>query len=88
MIRQAYRGLFELAAPMLFDNYLDFIDVCAGIREDEREAIFLEDTGLNTQIGGRLQRLAGMLRKGAFMLTYGDGSAMSTCKSFLLFINR
>jgi hypothetical protein len=26
VIRQAYRGLFELAAPMLFDNYLDFID--------------------------------------------------------------
>ena len=58
---------------MLFDKYLNFIDVYAGIREYEREAIFLEDTGLNTQIGGRLKRLAGMLHKGAFMLTYGDG---------------
>ena len=44
VIRQAYRGLFELTAPMLFDKYSDFIDVYAGIREDEREAIFLEMT--------------------------------------------
>jgi hypothetical protein len=29
---------------MLFDKYADFIDVYAGIREDEREAIFLEMT--------------------------------------------
>ena len=44
MIRQAYRGLFELTAPMMFDKYVDFIDVYAGIREDEREAIFREIT--------------------------------------------
>ena len=44
VIRQAYRGLFELTAPMLFDKYADFIDVYAGIREDEREAIFLAMT--------------------------------------------
>jgi hypothetical protein len=44
VIRQAYRGLFELTAPMMFDKYVDFIDVYAGIREDEREAIFREMT--------------------------------------------
>lgn len=44
VIRQAYRGLFELVAPMLFDKYVDFIDVYAGVREDEREAIFREMT--------------------------------------------
>jgi hypothetical protein len=44
VIRQAYRGLFELTAPMMFDKYVDFIDVYAGIREDEREAIFREIT--------------------------------------------
>jgi hypothetical protein len=50
VIRQAYRGLFELTAPVMFDKYVDFIDVYAGIREDEREAISRgiteqEDTG-------------------------------------------
>jgi hypothetical protein len=44
VIRQAYRGLFELTAPMMFDKYVDFIDVYAGIREEEREAIFREIT--------------------------------------------
>lgn len=37
VIRQAYRGLFELAAPMLFDKYVNFIDTYAGIEEDERD---------------------------------------------------
>ena len=40
VIRQAYRGLFELVAPMLFDKYLDFIDVYAGIQEKERESLY------------------------------------------------
>jgi hypothetical protein len=44
VIRQAYRGLFELTAPMMFDKYVDFIDVYAEVREDEREAILREMT--------------------------------------------
>jgi hypothetical protein len=44
VIRQAYMGLFQLAAPMMFDKYVDFIDVYAEIREDEREALLLEMT--------------------------------------------
>jgi hypothetical protein len=40
VIRQAYLGLFMLAAPMLFDKYVDFIDVYAEIRDEEREAIY------------------------------------------------
>ncbi|GMR22238.1 MAG: glucose-1-phosphate cytidylyltransferase [Acidobacteriota bacterium] len=31
------------------------------------------DTGVETQTGGRLARVAPMLRDGTFMLTYGDG---------------
>lgn len=42
VIRQAYLGLFQLVAPMLFDKYVDFIDVYAGILEEERESIFHE----------------------------------------------
>jgi hypothetical protein len=44
VIRQAYMGLFELAAPTMFDKYIDFIDVYAEIREDERESLLLEMT--------------------------------------------
>ena len=33
-------GLFKLVAPMLFDKYVDFIDVYAEIREEEREEIY------------------------------------------------
>jgi hypothetical protein len=42
MIRQAYKGLYELVAPMLFDKYVDFIDRYAEIQEDEREALYRE----------------------------------------------
>ena len=35
--------------------------------------IHLRDTGLETQTGGRLRRLADELRGEAFMMTYGDG---------------
>jgi glucose-1-phosphate cytidylyltransferase len=35
--------------------------------------LHLRDTGLETMTGGRLLRLADMLRGGTFMMTYGDG---------------
>jgi glucose-1-phosphate cytidylyltransferase len=35
--------------------------------------VHLVDTGLETQTGGRLQRLKPFLRDATFMLTYGDG---------------
>ncbi len=41
-------------------------------REVEDWTIHLVDTGLNTQTGGRLKRLANLLDD-TFMLTYGDG---------------
>lgn len=37
--------------------------------------LHLVDTGLNTITGGRMKRLAPMLRGGTFMMTYGDGVA-------------
>jgi glucose-1-phosphate cytidylyltransferase len=35
--------------------------------------LMLMDTGVETQTGGRLARVAPLLRDGTFMLTYGDG---------------
>jgi len=45
VIRQALLGLHRLVSPMLFDKYADFIDVYAGIREEERERICQETDG-------------------------------------------
>ena len=42
VIRRAYQGLFELVTPMLFDKYVDFIDVYAGVQEEEKEALYRE----------------------------------------------
>ncbi len=42
VIRQALLGLHRLVKPMLFDKYADFIDVYAGIREEERDRLCQE----------------------------------------------
>jgi len=39
VIIQAYKGLFQLAKPILFDKYVDFIDIYAEVLKEEREAI-------------------------------------------------
>jgi glucose-1-phosphate cytidylyltransferase len=41
--------------------------------ESEDWTIDLIDTGLDTQLGGRLRRLRRWLADGTFMMTYGDG---------------
>jgi glucose-1-phosphate cytidylyltransferase len=43
------------------------------------------DTGLNTQVGGRVKRLAEFIGKQPFMLTYGDGVANLDLKDLLAF---
>lgn len=40
---------------------------------EENWTVHLMDTGLQTMTGGRLKRLAPLLRDGTFMATYGDG---------------
>jgi predicted transposase YdaD len=42
VIRRAYQGLFELVTPMLFDKYVDFIDVYAQVKEEEKESLYNE----------------------------------------------
>ena len=44
-----------------------------GERDDWK--VHLIDTGVETQTGGRLKRLAGWLSDGTFLMTYGDGVA-------------
>jgi hypothetical protein len=40
VIRHAYSGLFQLASRMLFDKYVDFIDVYAEVSEQEQENLY------------------------------------------------
>jgi glucose-1-phosphate cytidylyltransferase len=47
--------------------------------------VHLVDTGLNTQVGGRVKRLAEFIGKQPFMLTYGDGVANLDLKDLLAF---
>jgi glucose-1-phosphate cytidylyltransferase len=47
--------------------------------------VHLIDTGLETQTGGRLDKVAPLLREETFMLTYGDGVADVDLKRLLAF---
>ncbi|MCS7279363.1 MAG: sugar phosphate nucleotidyltransferase, partial [Thermodesulfobacteriaceae bacterium] len=68
-----------------FANYfLHLSDVTINLRENRIEyhtsncepwRVTLVDTGLHTQTGGRLKRIAKYLRNETFMMTYGDGVA-------------
>ncbi|MBN1484051.1 MAG: glucose-1-phosphate cytidylyltransferase [Chloroflexia bacterium] len=56
------------------------IQLCNGqveVQDGEREdlTVHLVDTGLHTQTGGRIKRLAQWIEGETFMLTYGDGVA-------------
>jgi len=40
VIRQAYKGLFQLATRGLFDKYVDFIDVYSEISDQEQQQLY------------------------------------------------
>jgi len=71
------------AIKRYFVDYLDLAgsmtvslsDRCVNRHDDHPDdwTVRLVETGLNTQTGGRLQRLAPLLRGETFMMTYGDG---------------
>ncbi len=50
-------------------------EVTAGGGTADDWLVHLIDTGLETQTGGRLRRLAGEIGKETFLMTYGDGVA-------------
>ena len=53
--------------------------------EREKWIVHLLDTGLDTQTGGRLKRVARFVGKETFMLTYGDGVSNIDLKQLLAF---
>ena len=54
----------------------------------EEWTVHLVDTGLNTQTGGRVKRLASWLGNETFMLTYGDGVSDVDVDALLRFHRR
>ena len=62
------------------------VDVHDGDAEDW--TVHLIDTGLETQLGGRLRRLRSWLGDGTFMMTYGDGVAGLNVRDLLDFHRR
>ncbi len=58
-----------------FTVHLGSGDVMRRDLRSENWTIHLVDTGLNTQTGGRLKRLAPLLGGETFLMTYGDGVA-------------
>lgn len=54
----------------------------------EEWAVHLVDTGLHTQTGGRLKRLARWIGDESFMLTYGDGVASIDIRELVAFHRR
>jgi glucose-1-phosphate cytidylyltransferase len=82
VVALGYRG--EVIKNFFLDYYYlrnDFsirtgagaVEVHDGKREDW--SVHVVDTGIETQTGGRLKRLAHWLEDGTFLLTYGDGVA-------------
>ncbi|HYN05827.1 MAG TPA: glucose-1-phosphate cytidylyltransferase [Vicinamibacterales bacterium] len=57
-----------------------------GVREDW--TIHLIDTGLTTQLGGRLKRLKSWIGNETFMMTYGDGVAELNIADLVAFHRR
>jgi len=61
-----------------------------GVHDGEREdwTVHLVDTGVQTQVGGRLKRLSRWVSDGTFMMTYGDGVACLDLQDVLAFHRR
>jgi len=62
------------------------IEVHDRIRQDW--TIHLVDTGLDTQTGGRVKRLASLVGKETFMMTYGDGVGNINIRDLVAFHRR
>ena len=74
VIRHAYSGLFQLASRMLFDKYVDFIDVYAQISEQEQKSLYHEiiqhkETAMLAQYIREKGMQQGMLLEARDMLT-------------------
>jgi glucose-1-phosphate cytidylyltransferase len=73
VIKQFFLNYYYLRNGLSIHLGNGFIDAHKEEREDW--IVHLIDTGLNTQTGGRIKRLASWIGLETFMMTYGDGLA-------------
>ncbi|MGI8733572.1 MAG: glucose-1-phosphate cytidylyltransferase [Pyrinomonadaceae bacterium] len=70
-IKRFFLDYYNLNGSMTIDLSCGKVDT----RDHETEdwIVHLQDTGMDTNTGGRVKRLEPYLRDGTFMVTYGDG---------------
>ncbi len=73
LVKQYFLNYHALRNNLTIDLRTGELDVHGSDREDW--TIHLVDTGLHTQTGGRIKRLASWIGRETFLLTYGDGVA-------------
>jgi glucose-1-phosphate cytidylyltransferase len=86
VIKRYFLDYFYLRNSLSIDLRTNQIAVQGSDCEDW--TVHLRDTGLDTQTGGRLRRLADELRGETFMMTYGDGVCSVDPRALLEFHRR
>jgi glucose-1-phosphate cytidylyltransferase len=83
MVKHFFLNYYNLQGNLTVDLGKGEVEVHDGEREDWR--VHLVDTGMDTQTGGRLKRLAPWVGGDTFMLTYGDGVSDVDIESLVRF---
>ena len=86
VIKSFFLNYHRLRNDITVDLARGAVDVHDGDREDW--LVHLVDTGLETQVGGRLKRLERWVSGDTFMMTYGDGVAAIDIREVLAFHRR
>lgn len=83
MIKQYFLNYYHISNSFTACLATGDVRVHPGEREDW--TVHLVDTGLHTETGGRIKRLAPWIGNEAFMMTYGDGVANISIPELLAF---
>ena len=83
IVKTFFLNYFYLRSDFTIDVAKGGVEVHDGDRDDWK--VHLIDTGIETQTGGRIKRLAPWLGGETFMLTYGDGVSDVSARELLEF---
>jgi glucose-1-phosphate cytidylyltransferase len=86
VIKAYFLDYMRLRNNLTVDLKTRQVDVHDGACQDW--IVHLMDTGLETQVGGRLKRLSHMVSDGTFLMTYGDGVAGLDVRDVVAFHRR
>jgi glucose-1-phosphate cytidylyltransferase len=71
IIKRYFLDYYDLSGSMTIEMASGRVD--KRVKASEDWVVHLEDTGQETQTGGRVKRLEAYLKDSTFMVTYGDG---------------